>query len=159
MNLGVYGLVPPIGFMIDTTLAFARMIFSGFLDRYPNVKLIAAHGGATLPYLAGRLDRCHEMIPACSSVIKERPSEYLKRIWYDTVVYDHAALAMSSRSRARRTACSTARTTRTISATWKGAWRGSMRCRRARRGGCAGRRRGSYLSCDDRKGTERQRDG
>ena len=94
MNLGEFGMVPPIGFMIDTTLAFARMIFSGFLDKYPNVKLIAAHGGATLPYLAGRLDRCHEMIPACSSVIKEKPSEYLKRIWYDTVVYDQGALEM-----------------------------------------------------------------
>src|ERR1041384_5497643 len=94
MNLGAYGLVPPIGFMIDTTLAFSRMIFSGFLDRYPHVKLIAAHGGATLPYLAGRLDRCHEMIPACASVIKEKPSEYLKRIWYDTVVYDQRALEM-----------------------------------------------------------------
>ena len=94
MNLGEFGLVPPIGFMIDTTLAFARMIFSGFLDKYPNVKLIAAHGGATLPYLASRLDRCHEMIPACSSVIKDRPSEYLKRIWYDTVVYDQRALEM-----------------------------------------------------------------
>src|SRR2546423_9953088 len=94
MNLGELGLVPPIGFMIDTTLAFARMIFSGFLDKYPNVKLIAAHGGATLPYLAGRLDRCHEMIPACSAVIKEKPSEDLKRIWYDTVGYDPRALQM-----------------------------------------------------------------
>ncbi len=94
MHLDAFGLVPPIGFMIDTTLAFARIILSGFIDRYPNLKLIAAHGGATLPYLAGRLDRCHEMIPACSSVIKERPSEYLKRIWYDTVVYDQRALEM-----------------------------------------------------------------
>jgi aminocarboxymuconate-semialdehyde decarboxylase len=94
MHLDEFGMVPPIGFMIDTTLAFARMILSGFLDKYPNVKLIAAHGGATLPYLAGRLDRCHEMIPACSSVIKEKPSEYLKRIWYDTVIYDQRALEM-----------------------------------------------------------------
>ena len=94
MHLDEFGLVPPIGFMIDTTLAFARMILSGFIDRYPSLKLIAAHGGATLPYLAGRLDRCHEMIPACSSVIKDRPSEYLKRIWYDTVVYDQRALEM-----------------------------------------------------------------
>ena len=94
MHLDAFGLVPPIGFMIDTTLAFARMILSGFIDRYPNLKLIAAHGGATLPYLAGRLDRCHEMIPACSSVIKDKPSEYLKRIWYDTVVYDQRALEM-----------------------------------------------------------------
>ena len=94
MHLDEFGLVPPIGFMIDTTLAFARIILSGFIDKYSKLKLIAAHGGATLPYLAGRLDRCHEMIPACSSVIKDRPSEYLKRIWYDTVVYDQRALEM-----------------------------------------------------------------
>jgi aminocarboxymuconate-semialdehyde decarboxylase len=94
LHMDEFGLVPPVGFMVDTTLAFARMIYSGFIDRYPNVKLIAAHGGATLPYIAGRLDRCHEMIPACSEVIKEKPSSYLQRIWYDTVVYDQRALEL-----------------------------------------------------------------
>jgi aminocarboxymuconate-semialdehyde decarboxylase len=94
LHLDEFGLVPPIGFMIDTTLAFARMILSGFIDRYPNLKLIAAHGGATLPYLAGRLDRCHEMIPACAEVIKDKPSTYLQRIYYDTVVYDQRALQL-----------------------------------------------------------------
>jgi aminocarboxymuconate-semialdehyde decarboxylase len=92
LHMDEFGLVPPIGFMFDTTLAFARMILSGFIDRYPHVKLIAAHGGATLPYLAGRLDRCHEMIPACAEAIKEKPSAYLQRIYYDTVVYDQRAL-------------------------------------------------------------------
>jgi aminocarboxymuconate-semialdehyde decarboxylase len=92
LHMNEFGLVPPVGFMVDTTLAFARMIYAGFLDTYPNVKLIASHGGATLPYLAGRLDRCHEMIPACAEVIKDKPSTYLQRIWYDTVVYDPRAL-------------------------------------------------------------------
>jgi aminocarboxymuconate-semialdehyde decarboxylase len=92
LHMHEFGLVPPVGFMVDTTLAFARMIYAGFLDTYPNVKLIAAHGGATLPYIAGRLDRCHEMIPACAEVIKDKPSSYLQRIWYDTVVYDSRAL-------------------------------------------------------------------
>jgi aminocarboxymuconate-semialdehyde decarboxylase len=92
MHMDEFGLVPPVGFMFDTTLAFARMIYSGFLDTYPNVKLIASHGGAALPYLAGRLDKCWEMIPACGEVIKEKPSNYLQRIWYDTVVYDPRAL-------------------------------------------------------------------
>ena len=86
--------MPLVGFMFDTTLAFARMIYAGFIDTYPNLKLIAAHGGATLPYLAGRLDRCHEMIPACAEVIKDKPSTYLKRIWYDTVVYEQDALEL-----------------------------------------------------------------
>ena len=75
-----------------TTLAIVRMILDGFFDRYPNLKIIAAHGGATLPYIAGRLDRCHEMIPACSEVIKEKPSSYLQRIYYDAVVYAQDAL-------------------------------------------------------------------
>ena len=92
MSLDEYGLVPPIGFMIDTTLAVSRMILDGFFDRYPNLKIIASHGGGTLPYLAGRLDRCHEMIPACSDAIKEKPSTYLEKIYYDSVVYSAGAL-------------------------------------------------------------------
>lgn len=94
MGMDEYGLVPPVGFTFDTTLAFARMIFDGFIDRYPNLKLIAAHGGGTLPYLAARLDRCHEMIPACAQTTATRPSEYLRRIYFDAVVYDAQALAL-----------------------------------------------------------------
>ncbi len=94
MHMEAFNLIPPVGFMFDTTLAFTHMIFSGFLDRYPNMKLIAAHAGAALPYLAGRFDICHEKIPACSAVIKDRPSSYLRRIYYDTVVYDQAALEL-----------------------------------------------------------------
>jgi aminocarboxymuconate-semialdehyde decarboxylase len=92
MHMDEFGLVPPVGFMFDTTLAFARMIYAGFLDKYPNVKLIASHGGAALPYLAGRLDQCWQHIPACAEVIKDKPSNYLQRIWYDTVVYEPRAL-------------------------------------------------------------------
>jgi len=59
-----YGLIYPggggalanaVGFTTETTLCYARMIFEGFLDRYPQLKLIACHGGGTLPYLAARL--------------------------------------------------------------------------------------------------------
>ena len=42
-----YNLIASVGFMFDTSLAVGRMIFDGFLDRYPNLKLIAAHGGGT----------------------------------------------------------------------------------------------------------------
>jgi aminocarboxymuconate-semialdehyde decarboxylase len=92
LHLDEYGLVPPVGFTFDTTLAVSRMIFDGFFDRYPNLKLIAAHGGGTLPYIAARLDRCHEQIAACSEVTTTRPSEYLRRIWYDAVLYAPEAM-------------------------------------------------------------------
>ena len=94
MRLDEFSLATPIGFMVDTTLAFARLILSGFLDRYPHARLIAPHGGGTLPYLSGRLDRCYETIPACRAAIKAPPSTYLGRILYDTVVYEPRALAM-----------------------------------------------------------------
>lgn len=94
LKMDEFGLVPPVGFMFDTTLAISRMILSGFIDRYPDIRIIAGHGGAALPYLAGRLDRCHEMIPACADVIRDKPSSYLQRIYYDTVLYDQRALEL-----------------------------------------------------------------
>lgn len=94
MQMDEYGLVPPVGFMFDTTLAISRMILDGFLDRYTKLSIIAGHGGGTLPYIAGRLDRCHEMIPACSDKISEKPSTYLQKIYYDAVVYEKDALEL-----------------------------------------------------------------
>lgn len=92
MALAEYGLMPGVGFPFDTTLAVARMIFDGFLDRYRHLKLIVAHGGGALPYLAGRLDRCHAMIPSAAERIDDKPSSYLQRLYYDAVVYTPAAL-------------------------------------------------------------------
>ena len=94
LGLADYGLVPSAGFPFDTTLAFARMFFDGFLDRFTRLKLIAAHGGGALPYLAARLDRCHAEIAACSAKTATRPSEYMQRIYYDAVVYSPAALSL-----------------------------------------------------------------
>lgn len=94
LGLADYGLVPAAGFPFDTSIAFARLFLDGFLDRYPNLKLIAAHGGGALPYLAARLDRCHEQLPAASVRTQTRPSEYLQRIYYDAVVYSEGALRL-----------------------------------------------------------------
>lgn len=94
LGLAEFGLVPAAGFPFDTTNAFARIFVDGFLDRYSSLKLIAAHGGGALPYLAARLDRCHERLPAASAQTKTRPSEYMQRIYYDAVVYSEDALRL-----------------------------------------------------------------
>jgi aminocarboxymuconate-semialdehyde decarboxylase len=94
MDLRRYSLASTVGFMIDTTLAIARMIHDGFLDRYPNLKIIASHAGATLPYLAGRMDRSFEMTVPGKEVISVPPSEYLRRIYYDAVTYQQGALEL-----------------------------------------------------------------
>jgi aminocarboxymuconate-semialdehyde decarboxylase len=80
--------------MFDTSLAFARIFFDGFLDRYPNLKLIASHAGGTLPYLVGRLDQCFDNMNAARTKTQTRPSDYLRRIYYDAVTYRPEALKM-----------------------------------------------------------------
>ena len=61
MDMTKFDLSWSVGFMFDTTLAITRMIFEGFFDQYPNMKVIAAHGGGTLPYLVGRFEKGDEV--------------------------------------------------------------------------------------------------
>lgn len=95
MDMRQFNLIASIGFMFDTSLAFARIFFDGFLDRYPNLKLIASHAGGALPFLVGRLDQCHDNMNAARTKTQTRPSEYLKRIYYDAVTYRPEALKMA----------------------------------------------------------------
>jgi aminocarboxymuconate-semialdehyde decarboxylase len=98
MGMDRYGLVPSLGFMFDTTLAVTRMILAGVFERHPHLAVIVGHAGATLPYLAGRLDMCYQNIPETrQGGITKAPSEYLKRLYYDTVTYDMNVLMMAYR--------------------------------------------------------------
>ena len=90
-----YNLIASVGFMFDTSLAVSRMIFDGFFDRYPKLKLIASHGGGALPYIAGRLDICFANMPACRERISNAPSSYLKKIYYDSVVFQQSSLELA----------------------------------------------------------------
>ena len=92
LDVASYNLIASVGFMFDTSLAVSRMIFDGFFERYPNLKLIAAHGGGTLPYIAGRLDICFDRMPACRERISRNPSSYLRNIYYDSVVFQQESL-------------------------------------------------------------------
>ncbi len=93
-GLSHFAMVASVGFMVDTTVAVTRMIFDGFFDTYPNLKLIAAHAGATLPYLAGRLERVFDRTRRARVKIERPPSEYLRHIYYDAVTYRQESLEM-----------------------------------------------------------------
>ena len=94
MAMHEFQLTAPIGFTFDTSLAVGRCIYDGFFDRYPNLKLIASHGGGALPYLVGRLDICWHNIPAAAAKTKQPPSEYMRRIYVDTVLFRQDAVDM-----------------------------------------------------------------
>ena len=76
-----------IGNPLDTTTALAHLIFDGVLDRYPGVKICAAHGGGYLPAFGARADRCFTQAPDACKRLKKNPSEYLKQIYYDSLVF------------------------------------------------------------------------
>ncbi|HJS32779.1 MAG TPA: amidohydrolase family protein [Alphaproteobacteria bacterium] len=94
MAMREFNLIASIGFMFDTSLAVARIIFDGFLDRYPNLKLIVSHAGAALPYLVGRLDKCFDNMNACRTRTQTPPHEYMRRLYFDSVTYRPESLAM-----------------------------------------------------------------
>jgi aminocarboxymuconate-semialdehyde decarboxylase len=80
-----------VGQPAETTLALSRIIFAGVLDRHPNLRLLAAHGGGYLPTYIGRSDHAWQVRPDAHGCA-ETPSAYLKRIWYDSLVYTPRAL-------------------------------------------------------------------
>ena len=90
-----YWLMPLIGFTFDTTLAAAKLVFSGVAGRYPNIRWVLTHMGGAIPYLAERLDRGYFAFPDCRAHIDRPPSEYLRRFYYDTVNFNVDAMKLA----------------------------------------------------------------
>jgi aminocarboxymuconate-semialdehyde decarboxylase len=90
-----FWLMPLVGFMFDTTLAAAGLVFAGVPQRFPRIKWILGHLGGAIPYLVERLDRGFEAYPECRVNIDRLPSEYLKEFFYDTVNFDPGALRLA----------------------------------------------------------------
>ncbi|MBI4538720.1 MAG: amidohydrolase [Gemmatimonadetes bacterium] len=90
-----YWLMPLVGFPFDTTLAAAKLVFSGVAERFPGIRWVLAHLGGAIPYLAERLDRGYGAFRECREHITKPPSEYLKAFYYDTVNFDAAALRLA----------------------------------------------------------------
>jgi aminocarboxymuconate-semialdehyde decarboxylase len=90
-----YWLMPLVGFLMDTTLAAASLVFSGVVERFPRIRWVLGHLGGTIPYLTERLDRGYEAFTECRKNINRPPSEYLKQFYFDTVNFDPAALELA----------------------------------------------------------------
>jgi aminocarboxymuconate-semialdehyde decarboxylase len=81
-----------IGNPLDTTIAAARLIFTGTLQRFQDLSVVLVHGGGFLPYQFGRLDRVFEVRSEARERISEAPSAYLRRFWIDSVTHSTPAL-------------------------------------------------------------------
>ncbi len=90
-----YMLMPMVGFLMDTTLATASLIYAGVPERFPRIRWVLAHLGGAVPYLAERFDRGFEAYPECREHTSIRPSEQLRDFYYDSVNFDPAALSLA----------------------------------------------------------------
>jgi len=94
-----------LGFPFETTIvspfwkfadkAISRLILAGTFDRFPELRLLLAHSGGTIPFLAGRLDSCVAHDPTVRDRLNHEPSWYLKKLYYDGVGYHAPALKLA----------------------------------------------------------------
>src|SRR6202030_133319 len=82
-----------IGNPLDTTVAVHHLIFGGVLHDRPNLKLVLSHGGGYLPAYSGRIDHAAAARPDTCECIRHMPTHYLRRLYFDTIVYTHSQLA------------------------------------------------------------------
>lgn len=78
---------------LETTFVTATLLVGGLFERFPNLKLILAHGGGFIPFQAGRLDNYYDIgtlkgpLPA-----GKKPSDYLDRLYYDSTLMSARAV-------------------------------------------------------------------
>ena len=107
--LGVFVLLHPLGFThgqrlrehyltnvigqpLETTIALSRLILGGVLERHPDLRLCAVHGGGYLPGYFSRLDHAFDVREDVGTDLPMKPSEYLRRVYVDCLVYDSVHL-------------------------------------------------------------------
>lgn len=86
-----YSLWNSLGQSFEETKVMASLIYEGTLDRFPDVKIVMAHGGGYFPHNTGRVDR-NVAKPEAMKNIDKPPSAYLRRFHYDSCMYDPIAL-------------------------------------------------------------------
>jgi len=85
-----------LGFPFETTVAATRLILSGTLDRFPNLRVLLAHSGGALPQLSSRLASCIDHDPIVASRLKHDARYYLGKLYFDAVSYGPEELGFVS---------------------------------------------------------------
>ena len=84
-----FGLTQSTQYTFDTTLGAGSLLYSGVLDRFPQLTIVLSHGGGAFPYLAGRFDIMHARMDrqAQGDVALHKPSDYAARFAYDSILH------------------------------------------------------------------------
>lgn len=82
-----------IGNPLDSTIALTRLIFSGRLAQFPDLRWVVVHGGGYTPFYTARLDHGWEVRPEARTNISQPPSTYLEQVYFDTMVFSPRELS------------------------------------------------------------------
>ena len=74
-------------------MAASHLIFSGVMERHPDLKMVLVHGGGYLPMYAARMDHAYNAREDVREDLPKRPSEYLGQFYLDTMVFAPDQLA------------------------------------------------------------------
>lgn len=92
--LDQFNLFNSVGQGIEEATVMGNIIFQGVFEKFPKLKILVAHGGGFLPHYGARMDRNAANNPEkVARNLKDRPTAYLKRFWYDSCVYSSDVLA------------------------------------------------------------------
>lgn len=81
-----YALFLMFAWPYETTLAMGRLVYSGVMEKYPNLKIVAHHCGAMLPFFSARIQRVAAAGEGEIMKLTKPPVEYFKRFYGDTVL-------------------------------------------------------------------------
>ena len=87
-RLGRHNFNNVIGNPLESAIAVGYLIYDGVLDRHPGLKICIAHGGGYAAHYIGRFDHSWSSRPEDRGTIAKKPSEYMSRLYFDTVQYD-----------------------------------------------------------------------
>lgn len=77
-----------IGNPLDTTVAVHHLIFDGFMERMPKLKIVLAHSGGYVGHYFARMDHAWRARPDSRTMIKKKPTSHLAKFWFDTITFD-----------------------------------------------------------------------
>jgi aminocarboxymuconate-semialdehyde decarboxylase len=87
-----YHLPNSIGNLVDRAVTFATLVHGGVMDAHPDLRIVLGHGGGYTCYGIGRLDHAWQVRTEARVNIAQPPSAYLRRFYYDCIVYTEEAL-------------------------------------------------------------------